>query len=85
MNGWTQPIDPRAHKGNLIALRDYLLSIGMKESAAAVDNVIDIMPIEAKRLDSQPVVNEDLGTRVIISGGEVLELSEVQNGEKIPF
>ena len=60
----------------LTNLRDYLLSENEQDAAAATDNLIDIL-----RRIANP---EDLGTHVIISGGEALELGSY-GSEEIPF
>ena len=50
--GYTKTETPKpTKKENLIALRDYLLENGMKESAAAVDNAIDVIAKELKHAE----------------------------------
>ena len=61
-----------ATKAQLIALRDALLRWRDKDAAAAVDNVIDILSNSTLRNSTKH--EEDLGTRCIISGGEILEI-----------
>ena len=58
-NGWTPTPAFIARKENLTALQNYLLENGMKESAAAVENVIELIPLEAKRLDWQDEANAE--------------------------
>ena len=67
-NGWTPtPQTQPATKAQLIALRDLLLSHGDKNAAAAVDNVIDILTITAKKNvwdftpipEDMPIINFD--------------------------
>lgn len=56
--GWIPPAPTPASRGQLIALRDFLLSQGCRDSAAAVDNAIDVIENE-KIARAVAAYNED--------------------------
>lgn len=58
--GWTPTVEAvkPATKEQMIAARDLLLEMGMKESAAALDNAIDVIQREADEMRTKDAIRE---------------------------